>query len=156
MLYVLPVLLNLLAEQGITRRQLLENSGLEDLDLTAPHQLSDQQSDDICSRALELSDDSLLGMKLGVSLNMVSLGILGYALMTSATVGDALKLLLRYKRAVLPGMRIELMPCDGSIELRSSADHLPRALERFYQDALYAGVVTNLGALTNNHYENRY
>ena len=149
--YVLPVLLNLLAEEGITRRQLLENSGLEDLDLTAPHQLSDQQSDDICSRALELSDDSLLGMKLGVRLNMVSLGILGYALMTSATVGDALKLLLRYKRAVLPGMRIELMPCDGSIELRSSADHLPRTLERFYQDALYAGVVTNLGALTNNH-----
>ena len=69
--YVLPVLLNLLAEEGITRRQLLENSGLEDLDLTAPQQLSDQQSDGICSRALQLSDDSLLGIKLGVRLDMV-------------------------------------------------------------------------------------
>ena len=149
--FMLPVLVNLLAEHGVTEAQLIADTGLEDLDLTETQFFNAQQSDDICGRAIALSGDRLLGIKLGMRLDMVSLGILGYALMTSATVGDVLKLLVRYKRALLPSMRIELIPGEGSVELRSSAAHLPEAIEHFYKDALYAGSVTNLKVLTNNH-----
>ena len=149
--FVLPVLIDLLAEQGISKTQLLENTGLEGFDLSTAQFFSAGQSDEICSKAVALSGDRLLGIKLGVRLDMVSLGILGYALMTSATVDDVLKLLVRYKRALLPSMRIELIPGEGSVELRSAAPHLPQALEQFYKDALYAGLVTNLNLLTDNH-----
>ncbi len=149
--FVLPVLVDLLSEQGITEHQLLENTGLEDLDLSAVQFFNAAQSDQVCSKAIRLSGDRLLGIKLGLRLDMVSLGILGYALMTSATVGDVLKLLVRYKRALLPSIRIELIQEAGSMELRSAAPHLPQALEQFYKDALYAGLVTNLNVLTNNH-----
>ena len=147
----MPVLVDLLADQGITENQLLKNTGLDELDLSAGPFLSAHQSDEVCSRAIELSGDRLLGIKLGMRLDMVSLGILGYALMTSATVGDVLKLLVRYKRAVLPSMRIDLIDYAGSVQLRSAAAQVPQALEQFYKDALYTGLVTNLDVLTDNH-----
>ncbi|MDG2502001.1 MAG: AraC family transcriptional regulator [Porticoccaceae bacterium] len=149
--FVLPVLAELLAEQGISERQLLDHTGLEELDLSTAQFLNAQQADEVCSKAIKLSGDRLLGIKLGLRLDMVSLGILGYALMTSATVGDVLKLLVRYKRALLPSMRIELIPSADSVQLRSAAAHLPEALEQFYKDSLYAGLVTNLNVLTDNH-----
>ena len=37
------------------------------------------------------------------------------------------------------------------MELRSAAPHLPQVLEQFYKEALYAGLVTNLNLLTDNH-----
>jgi len=148
--FVLPVLLDLLASQGITEAQLLENTGLDPLDLSATKFFNAQQADEICGKAIALSGDRLLGIKLGMRLEMVSsFGILGYALTTSATVGDVVKLLVRYKRAILPSVRVELIPGEGSLELRSAAAHLPEALEHFYKDALYAGLVTNLKLLTD-------
>ncbi|MDB9706374.1 AraC family transcriptional regulator [Porticoccaceae bacterium] len=149
--FVLPVLIDLLAEQGISKTQLLENTDLDGVDLSRSQLFNAAQSDEVCGRAIALSGDRLLGIQLGTKLDMVSLGILGYALMTSATVGDVLKLMVRYKRALLPSMRIELIPGEGSVELRSAAPHLPQALEQFYKDALYAGLVTNLNLLTDNH-----
>lgn len=149
--FVLPVLIELLAEQGISKTQLLENTDLEGFDLSTTQLFNAAQADEICGKAIGLSGDRLLGIKLGTKLDMLSLGILGYALMTSATVDDVLKLLVRYKRALLPSMRIELIPIGECVELRSAAPHLPQALEQFYKDALYAGLVTNLNLLTDNH-----
>jgi len=149
--FVLPVLIDLLAEQGISKTRLLENTDLEGFDLSKAQLFNAAQADEICGKAIALSGDRLLGIKLGTKLDMVSLGILGYALMTSATVDDVLKLLVRYKRALLPSMRIELISGDGSVELRSAAPHLPQVLEQFYKEALYAGLVTNLNLLTDNH-----
>jgi AraC-like DNA-binding protein len=148
---ILPVLIDLLSDQGITDNQLLKNTGLDDFDLSNLPILNGQQADEICSRAIKLSGDPLLGIKLGLRLDMVSLGILGYAAMTSATVGDVLKLLVRFKQALLPSVRIDLVKDGGSVQLRSAAAQLPQALERFYKDALYTGLVTNLDTLTDNH-----
>jgi len=147
---VLPVLIDLLADQGISETQLLEKTGLKVLDLGATTFFNSQQADEICSKAIKLSGDRLLGAKLGTKLDIVSLGILGYALMTSATAGDMVKILVRYKRVVLPSVRIELIPGAGTLELHCSAAHLPEALEQFYKDSLFAGLVTNLKLLTDN------
>ena len=147
---VLPVLVDLLADQGISETQLLDTTGMRALDLDATTFFNSQQADEICGRAIKLSGDRLLGAKLGLNLEIVSLGILGYALMTSATAGDMVKILVRYKRAVLPSVRIELIPGAGTLELHCSAAHLPEALEQFYKDSLFAGLITNLKLLTDN------
>jgi AraC-like DNA-binding protein len=147
---VFSVLLDLLANQGISETQLLEKTGLKPQNIRAATFFNSQQADEICGNAIKLSGDRLLGAKLGAKLDIVSLGILGYALMTSATAGDMVKILVRYKRVVMPSVCIELIPGPGTLELHCSAAHLPKALEQFYKDSLYAGLVTNLQLLTDN------
>jgi AraC-like DNA-binding protein len=61
--------------------------------------------------------------------------------MTSATVGDALKLLIRYSRAIMPSVHIEVQQHAGEVDIVASAAHLPSALARFYCEVLYAAIV---------------
>jgi AraC-like DNA-binding protein len=79
---------------------------------------------------------------------MLSLGILGYALMSCATVEKALYLLRRYNQAVLPSMTIDIVTHEASATLVGSGSHLPTHLERFYTDTLFSALVTNLRLLT--------
>ena len=146
--FILPELIGLLREQGVAEDDLLKTTRLDAIDSTQPFFLSSQQADIICSNAIKLSDDKALGLKLGVRLNMVALGILGYALMTSDTVGDTLKLLLRYNQAILPSMTIDLVADQSGVILVGKGRHLPKELERFYADTLYSAVVHNLRILT--------
>jgi len=145
---ILPELLGLLREQGVKEDDLLETTQLRSIDLSKPIFLTRQQADTICSNAIRLSKDKALGIRLGLRLNMVALGILGYALMTSANVGDALKLLLRYNQAILPSMTVEIVTSQEGVILVGKAPQLPVQLERFYLDTLYSAVVNNVRILT--------
>ncbi|HIG60299.1 MAG TPA: AraC family transcriptional regulator [Gammaproteobacteria bacterium] len=145
---ILPELLGLLREQGVAEDDLLKTTQLTLIDSSKPIFLTSQQADTICSNAIKLSEDKALGLKLGLRLNMVALGILGYALMTSATVGDALKILLRYNQAILPSMAMEIVASHDGVILVGKAPHLPKKLERFYADTLYSAVVNNVRILT--------
>ena len=145
---ILPELLGLLREQGVKEDDLLETTQLRSIDLSKPIFLTRQQADTICSNAIKLSNDKALGIRLGLRLNMVALGILGYALMTSANVGDALKLLLRYNQAILPSMTVEIVTSQEGVILVGKAPQLPKQLERFYLDTLYSAVVNNVRILT--------
>jgi AraC-like DNA-binding protein len=69
-------------------------------------------------------------------------------LMTSANVGDALKLLLRYNQAILPSMTVEIVTSQEAVILVGKAPQLPKQLERFYLDTLYSAVVNNVRILT--------
>ena len=144
----MPELLGLLREQGVKEDDLLETTQLRSIDLSKPIFLTRQQADTICSNAIKLSNDKALGIRLGLRLNMVALGILGYALMTSANVGDALKLLLRYNQAILPSMTVEIVTSQEGVILVGKAPQLHKQLERFYLDTLYSAVVNNVRILT--------
>ena len=136
--YVTAELLSLLEQQNIEKGEVFLGSGLTESDLTSVSMLSAIQSDQLSSQALKLSSDIALGLKLGVKLNMLSLGILGYALMSCATVEKALYLLRRYNQAVAPSMTIDIVTHGSSASLVGSGSHLPTNLERFYTDTLFA------------------
>ncbi|MFT4825470.1 MAG: AraC-like DNA-binding protein [Halioglobus sp.] len=141
--YYIATLLKVLEPSGVSRAQLLSNTGASDLDPQAALNLTASQLDIACSNALELSKDSQLGLKFGSQISIASQGIFGYALMTSATIGDSLKLLVRYNRVILPSIGIELQQHEGELELWVRAAHLPQALQRFYTEVLYAAVVNS-------------
>jgi AraC-like DNA-binding protein len=82
-------------------------------------------------------------LRLGANLNIASQGIFGYALMTSSTVGDALKLFIRYSRTIMPSVHVEMQMCDGRADVLVEATHLPLDLERFYCEVLYAAIIHN-------------
>ena len=141
--YYIATLLQVLEPHGVSRTQLLRNTGVRELATQEPLNLTARQLDIACTNALELSKDAQLGLRFGSQISIASQGIFGYALMTSATIGDALKLLVRYNRVILPSIGIELQQRDDELELWVRAAHLPQALQRFYTEVLYAAIVNS-------------
>jgi len=127
----------------VSRAQLLDGTGLEDADPQAAINLTALQLNTACTNALEISKDSQLGLKLGSQISIASLGIFGYAMMASATTGDAFKLLVRYNKVILPSIDIEMQWHDTALELWVKASHLPEVLERFYKGVLYAAIINS-------------
>ena len=141
--YYIATLLQVLEPHGVSRAQLLRNTGVQELATQEPLNLTARQLDIACTNALELSKDAQLGLRFGSQISIASQGIFGYALMTSATIGDALKLLVRYNRVILPSIGIELQQHEDELELWVKAAHLPQALQRFYTEVLYAAIVNS-------------
>ena len=145
------LLLELLAERGISEAQLLNNAGLEPGEVLDGPGVNIARSDRACRSALELSGDPQLGLRLGARINVPSQGIFGFALMSCATAGDALKLMVRYNRVISPSTRIELNQLENGAELVMRAIHLPPELERFYCEAMFAAVVNSGLILVGEH-----
>jgi AraC-like DNA-binding protein len=141
--YYLSLLLDLLGKLGISESRLLGNSGLASFEKVKQVNLTAAQMDTISTNALELSNDRQLGLRVGSRMDIHAQGIFGYAIMTSATIGDALRLLVRYNRAVLPSVQIKLEPSHGRLEMSAQAAHLPNELERFYSELLYAAIMSS-------------
>lgn len=148
--FILPILLGEGETRGIDEQALLEGAGLGSLD-KLPASLSPAQVDIVCGNAVKLCDDELLGLKAGLKLDVMSLGILGYAFMSSGKVLDSLRLLLRYSKMLLPSTHISLLEHHSSLVLEARAVQLPRALERFYIDSLFAAIVNNMHILTGHY-----
>lgn len=141
--YYLSTLLKVLEPCGVSREELLQNTGVIDCAPLGVLSLTAGQLDTACSNALALSQDSQLGLKFGSQISIASQGIFGYALMTSATIGDALNLLVRYNRVILPSIGIELQRHEHQLELWVKAAHLPQDLQRFYTEVLYAAIINS-------------
>lgn len=95
----LSQLIDLLAQQGIHANQLAHGSGLSAATLTSPQEyISPLQYHRVIENALALSGDPLLGLEHGKRMSISSHGFLGFAMMASDTLGDALSLAIRYAR----------------------------------------------------------
>jgi AraC-like DNA-binding protein len=141
--YYISTIVELLEDRGINEARLLRNTGLDAIGPKEEFSIAASQMDTVCTNALELSEDRQFGLRLGSTINISSQGIFGYALMTSSTVGDALKLLVRYSRAIMPSANIEVQQHDGRVDVVVEATHLPLELERFYCEALYAAIINS-------------
>ncbi len=145
--YYISTLLQLLEPMGMSREQLLEGTGIPHADSQMALNLNASQLDTACTNALLFSKDSQLGLKFGSQISIASQGIFGYALMTSATIGDALNLLVRYNRVILPSIGVQMQRHDDQLELWVKAAHLPQDLQRFYTEVLYAAIINSGGIL---------
>lgn len=139
--YYVSTIVTLLGELGVSERQLLSNTVLSDTIVEPELTLGASEMDRLCTNAISLSDDPQFGLRLGSNINVWSQGIFGYALMTSSTVEDALKLLIRYSRAIMPSVHIKLEQRDGMMDVLLDAEQLPLALERFYCEVLFAAII---------------
>ena len=81
--------------QGMPSEALLAGSGICAADLgRADARITTHQEMRVCANAVALQRD--IGLIVGRRMHVSSYGMLGYALLTSATFGDALRLALRY------------------------------------------------------------
>jgi AraC-like DNA-binding protein len=139
-LYI-KTLIKVLKARQLDVNYLFNNSDIKEVDLEKELNLSAQQLDTISTNAIEMSQDSQLGLLVGASMDVPSQGIFGYAIITSSTIGDALKLLVRYNKALLPSLDVKMLSREHRVEVLIKASHLPDDLERFYIELLYAAIM---------------
>ena len=139
--YYIKTLIKVLKAGKLEAECLLYNSGIKDVDLEKELTLTAQQLDTISNNAIEMSKDSQLGLLVGSSMDISSQGIFGYAIITSTTIGDALKLMVRYNKALLPSIDVKMLSRENRVEVIIKAPHLRDDLERFYIELLYAAIM---------------
>ena len=94
-LNAVSLVLEAFSAQGIGPEVLLTGSGIAGTDLHQPDtRITTRQEMRVCANAVALRQD--IGLDLGQRMHVSAYGMLGYALLTSATFGDALRLALRY------------------------------------------------------------
>jgi AraC-like DNA-binding protein len=147
---IVPILVDIAEKEGISQDSLFQDSGIEFVS-GMPVTLTSGQIDIICANAVRQSNNRLLGLEVGTKLDLLSLGIFGYALMSSSRVIDSLKLLLKYSKLLLPSVQITVTNHEHVLDLQASAPQLPTLLEQFYIDLLFAASLNNLHILTGHH-----
>jgi AraC-like DNA-binding protein len=139
--YYIKTLIMVLKAQQLDTNRLFNHSSIKEGDLEKELNLNAQQLNTISTNAIEMSQDRQLGLLVGASMDIPSQGIFGYAIITSTTIGDALKLMVRYNKALLPSLDVKTLSRQGRVEVLIKAPHLPDDLERFYIELLYAAIM---------------
>jgi len=94
-LNAVSLVLNTFSAEGLSSEALLAGSGITVADLSrAEIRITTNQEMQVCANAVALRGE--IGLELGRRMHVSSYGVLGYALLTSATFGDALRLALGY------------------------------------------------------------
>lgn len=138
----LILFLRLLDDIGVDSQAVVRATGV-----TLQQLERSSQADAIVQQALRETDMEGLGLSFGQRLNITSHGVFGYALMSSANVGDALKLLLQYNRILVPEMTVELVSAGEEVALRGSARQLRPEVERFFIESFFTAVLTSAAFL---------
>jgi AraC-like DNA-binding protein len=106
--YKIEMLVEALAEQGISSDACLEGSGLAQNDIHNPEtQTSVRQYLSVCQNAVHLSTDPATPFKVGLRMHLSAYGMYGYALMCSVTIRDFFDLGVKYHRLATPTLSIQ-------------------------------------------------
>ncbi|WP_312151837.1 AraC family transcriptional regulator [Pseudomonas sp.] len=117
-LNAVSLILKVFQESGCDASSLLAGSGIGPADLGhADARITTQQELQVCANAVARREE--IGLELGRRMHVSCYGMLGYALLSSATLGDALRLALRYP--ALLGTVFELRLIDDGQRIWFSA-----------------------------------
>jgi AraC-like DNA-binding protein len=100
----LRTLLEAAESTGLTRKALLDGLPIAERDLgAAGNRVSLRVANLLWKRAIALLGDPLFGLRVGCLVRPSTFYVLGHAVMSSATLGEAMQLMLRYQRLVSDG-----------------------------------------------------
>ena len=120
-LNAVSLVLDTFKAQGLPSEALLAGSGICAADLSrADTRITTNQEMRVCANAVALRRD--VGLVLGRQMHVSAYGMLGYALLTSATFGNALRLALRYPALLGTLFKLSL-EADGERIWFTAADY---------------------------------
>ncbi len=136
--------LNVMATLGFGPQECLRGSGLTVADLEDPKAtLTRAQEWHIHRRLLALSGDPLLGLKLGSAYRLETYGVLGYAMLSAATLSEAVKLATEYELLTFTHFRLALHTANDTAMLTlHQHGEIPDDLLPLYEDRELAAVIT--------------
>ncbi|MEM7255311.1 MAG: AraC family transcriptional regulator, partial [Pseudomonadota bacterium] len=134
----MTALLNLVKSYHVDAGTVLKGTVINPDEKITPRALSK-----ICERAIRLTGDPALGLRYGTQVNVNNHGIVGYALMSSRTVGRAVDLLLKYNNVLAPGIEVERVTEKDECRIQCTPRR-PSDLSRFFVEAFMGSLVTSL------------
>ncbi|MBE1162186.1 AraC family transcriptional regulator ligand-binding domain-containing protein [Dyella acidiphila] len=123
-------LLQLLEQQGIARELALQGTGIQPAQLQDQSRLTTHQDAMLLTNAVRLTRDAGIGCQIGLHSALTWHGLLGYGLMSCATLREALQLWTGFLDLRTTTFSMQLSERDGYAELRVH-DLAPRAPMRF-------------------------
>lgn len=109
------LLLDYASRQGLDRRDLMRISGLSASDLADPDtRVKVTSMLKLWRAAIEILDDPLLGLHVARSIRVTNLGLVGYTMMYSRNLLDALSRLSRFERIISEAVRFRLIKAGST------------------------------------------
>lgn len=120
-LHTVTLATQVLGQQGVAVERLLEGSDIAGSDLDNPARLiCHAQELQVLANALACSNDSALGLSLGQRMHVSAYGILGYSMLASRTLGDALQLAFEHPALFGSYFKLTLQQVDDEVHLSAS------------------------------------
>lgn len=108
--YKIGVIVDILAEQGISPEDCLKGSQVTVEDLSNAFALTSvSQYLTVCQNAVSLSRDPSIAFEAGARLHLSAYGIYGYALMSCMSLREYFRLAVKYRRLTTPPTMIEFV-----------------------------------------------
>lgn len=150
--------LHIMSELGFSREECLDGTNISLALLDNPDLgISLEQEFAFYRRLLTLTQDPLIGLKLGQAYRLESYGVFGYAILSAPTLGDALAIACQYDSLSFSHFKITLEITEGlalfKMQKRSSID--PDLLTLFEDrdcSAILSGALSALGQAFPIHY----
>jgi AraC-like DNA-binding protein len=110
-------LLHILEQQGITRERALLGTGIDIAQLEDGGRLTTQQDASLLTNAVRLTNDPGIGHQVGLHSTLTWHGLLGFGLMSCATLRDALELWAEFLDLRTTTFNLRLIECGEYAEL---------------------------------------
>ncbi|OHC27996.1 MAG: AraC family transcriptional regulator [Pseudomonadales bacterium RIFCSPLOWO2_12_59_9] len=134
-------LLGLAGELGVSRAELFSAAKVRPQALDNPNgRLSFIDFNLLASAALQRCQEPALGLLLGQRLNVSTHGILGYAVLASANLGQAIQFALKYYRVLGLAFDLDIIEQPGRLQLRAVESMSMGPLSRFAVEGLLASL----------------
>lgn len=124
--YMLRCIAEMSTGLGIDPKRLCMGLGFDAADLSNPEcRLSFRQASAMIRRAIEMVPSRALGLEIGTSETIASIGMVGYAMLTSPTLGEAVALGIKMQHLAGGMMNFDLVHSDTAMSIH--------ATNRFYE-----------------------
>jgi AraC-like DNA-binding protein len=134
--------LNFMETRGYAARDVLAHTRIDAARLSEPTYLvSTEQCHAVVANMIRLTGDTGLGLKSGASTGIADMGIVGYAMASSSTLGEAIGIWVKYGNSPVGGpFTLELAPPDarGYWGAYATSIGIDGAVYRFYVEETFA------------------
>ena len=128
--------------QGISKSSMAEALSLGDVrELSAEKcQLSANDYEQLLTLLYQQTGQQQLGLLIGASINIADYGVLGHAMLSAATVGEAIHLGLEYYRLTSSFMTLTSSTDDENFHITARLDYDLAAIRQFAPEELLLGL----------------
>lgn len=111
-----------LADMGLDAKRVLVGLGVTLDDLADPAcRISFRQGREVILRAMKMAKDKALGLETGIREKITSVGLVGYAMLTAATVGDAVRLGLELQKDTGSMLEFDTRSSDEEVAVTATS-----------------------------------
>ncbi|MGL4317327.1 MAG: AraC family transcriptional regulator [Pseudomonas sp.] len=142
-LHTIALAVQVLVRSGVPVAQLLEGSGIAEDELSTPTRLvSHAQELRVLANAYGYSRDAALGLSLGKCMHVSAYGILGYTMLASRTLGEALQLAVEHPALLGTYFQLSLQRVDDEVQLSASGYRYAPELSVFNTELCLVSLLT--------------